>query len=121
MYAKTKELGPVGGRAPENFVCRSTNACNTSTYIPGTDNHVHSTQGDILYSNGAVKLRNNTFKVRTAEEHVTILRHSGEHWSMEVDSLLFECPIGHRMMIINTTSHRIQEVDALECNQFQDD
>ena len=26
MYVKTKELGPVGGRAPENFICRSANA-----------------------------------------------------------------------------------------------
>ena len=27
MYVKMKELGPVGGgRAPENFVCRSANA-----------------------------------------------------------------------------------------------
>ena len=25
MDVKTKELGPVGGRAPENFVCRSAN------------------------------------------------------------------------------------------------
>ena len=25
MCVKTKELGPVGGRAPENFVCRSAN------------------------------------------------------------------------------------------------
>ena len=79
--------------------------------ISGTDNHVHSTQGDILYSNGGVKLRNNTFIVKTAEEHVTILRHSGEHWSMEVESLWFQCPVGHRLMIINTTSHRIEEVD----------
>ena len=26
MYAKTKELGPVGGRTPEIFVCRSATA-----------------------------------------------------------------------------------------------
>ena len=25
MYMKTKEMGPIGGRAPENFVCRSAN------------------------------------------------------------------------------------------------
>ena len=25
MHVKTKELGPVGGRAPQNFVCRSAN------------------------------------------------------------------------------------------------
>ncbi len=55
-------------------------------------------------------MRKNSFRVRTAEEHVTILRHSGEHWSMEVESLWFECPVGHRMMLINTTSHRIEQV-----------
>ena len=26
MYVKMKELGPIGGRAPENFVCRFANA-----------------------------------------------------------------------------------------------
>ena len=26
MYVKMKEIGPIGGRAPENFVCRSANA-----------------------------------------------------------------------------------------------
>ena len=25
MFVKVKELGPIGGRAPEIFVCRSTN------------------------------------------------------------------------------------------------
>ena len=28
MYVKTKELGPIGGHAPEIFVCRSTNDIN---------------------------------------------------------------------------------------------
>ena len=28
VYVKMKELDPVGGRAPENFVCRSANGMN---------------------------------------------------------------------------------------------
>ena len=32
IYVKTKELGPIGGRVPENLVCRSANVGLLSLY-----------------------------------------------------------------------------------------
>ena len=89
------------------FVDRRSSVTLLSCHFENTDSGVHSTQGDVLYSNGDAKVRNCSFIIKTAQNHVTILRHSGDHWSMNVEALWFQCPIGHRLLMINTTSHRI--------------
>lgn len=90
------------------FVDRKSKVTLLSSHFENSNFGVHSTQGDIFYSNGYAKIRNCTFIVKSAEDHVTILRHSGDHWSMNVEALWFQCPIGHRLLMINTTSHQIK-------------
>ena len=89
------------------FVDRRSKVTVIDSYFENTDRSIHSTQGDVFYSNGYAKIRSCTFVVKSAEDHVTILRHSGDHWSMNVEGLWFQCPMGHRLLMINTTSHRI--------------
>lgn len=72
-----------------------------------TDRNIHSLEGDILYSTGFVMILDSKFEIRTAKDHVTMLRHSGDYWSMYIHSLLFRCAVGQRLLIINTTSHKI--------------
>ena len=72
-----------------------------------SDIGVHSMQGDMIYSSGNVTVINSTFTTRTAMDHISILRHSGDPWSINVKSLWFECPVGYRLVMVNATSHRV--------------
>ena len=101
------------------FVDRWANVSIVDSYFEGSHSHVHSIQGDILYSNGAAHIKKSRFFVKTADNHVTILRHSGSYWSMDVESLWFQCPVGHLVLMVNTTSHRIKnEVGLLRSHKL---
>ena len=101
------------------FVDRFANVSIVDSYLESSHSHAHSMQGDILYSNGAAKIKGSQFFVKTADNHVTILRHSGSHWSMDVESLWFQCPVGHLVLMVNTTSHRIKsEVGLLRSHKL---
>ncbi len=92
------------------FLDRQSKVTIMNSHLDNTDVKTqHSMQGDMLYSNGFVKIRDSTFHVETADDHVALMRHSGDHWSLEVESLWFQCPVGHRLLMINTTSHRIMK------------
>ena len=91
------------------YIDRDNEATITDSYFENTDRHVHSMQGDIIYSSGKLVAQNTEFFVLTADDHTAMLRHSGNHWSMETYSLWFQCPVGHRLLYVNTTSHKVQK------------
>ncbi|CAD5123937.1 unnamed protein product [Dimorphilus gyrociliatus] len=70
---------------------------------------LHPTQGDLIYSNGRVFISDTKFLVLTAQQHIDILHLTGEYWSIDVRSLNFTCPIGHKLLIVNATSSKIKQ------------
>ena len=49
--------------------------------------------GDIIYSSGEVKVHGTRLNVITASDHVSLLQHSGEHWSIAVyDRSIYQVP-----------------------------
>ena len=88
---------------------------DNSMYVRGTDfltspNDVHAMQGDIFYSNGIVTIRSAKLYVRTAENHVAVVRHSGNHWSIEVSEVTIQCPQGYRLRVTNTSAYGVTPV-----------
>ena len=64
-------------------------------------------EGDILYSNGIVSIRNTKLQVLSASSHVSIVCHSGAMWSMEVIDMEILCPVGYKLRITNTSSYGV--------------
>ena len=58
----------------------------TST-IQNSYNGLLSNQGDIIYSSGSVHLTRVVMSVMSSRNHISMLSHSGRHWSMDVTSL----------------------------------
>lgn len=48
--------------------------------------------------------------VHSARNHVAVLRHSGDHWSIEVSDVSVQCPIGHRLRLTNTSAYGVTSV-----------
>lgn len=67
----------------------------------------HSLEGDLLYSNGFVTIESARIRVLTANSHVTIVHHSGTHWSFDVASISVQCPIGYRLRVTNTSAYQV--------------
>ena len=89
------------------FVDRESDLQITETQFRNIDHHIHSMQGDVLYSNGKVKLDGAKFDINDAFSHVAILRHSGDHWSMNVTWVEIRCPVGHRLRLTNTSAYGV--------------
>ena len=68
---------------------------------------VHSSQGDIIYSNGKVNMKGGSLLVKTANNHISLLQHSGDHWSMAVYEITILCPVGHRLRVVNTSAYGV--------------
>ena len=65
-------------------------------------------QGDIIYSDGIIKLDHVTLVVRRARDGVSVLRHSGpERLSINVTSIRVYCPSGYDLRTTNSTSYRV--------------
>lgn len=64
-------------------------------------------EGDIIYSNGVIAIRNSKMNVTGASSHVSILCHSGTVWSIEVVSIEITCPMGYRLRITNSSAYRV--------------
>ncbi|ELU02078.1 hypothetical protein CAPTEDRAFT_217445, partial [Capitella teleta] len=95
------------------FVDRLGEVVMADSYFQNSDSGLIAMQGDILYSSGLVRISNITFDVNVADNHVSILRHGGTHWSMDVTQIYFKCPIGHRLSTVNATSHKIANGEGL--------
>ena len=96
------------------FVDRKSTATVELSHFENTrETSMHSMQGDVLYSSGSVRLSDVNVEVVAAHDHVSILRHGGDYWSMNVESMWFRCPLGHRLVMMNTTSHKIERETGL--------
>ncbi|KAK2142873.1 hypothetical protein LSH36_902g01012 [Paralvinella palmiformis] len=89
------------------FVDREGDLIVESTTFENSDNDVHTIQGDILYSNGIVSIVSARLLALSAYSHTAILRHSGNHWSIEVTDVSIQCPVGYRLRVTNTSAYGI--------------
>ena len=80
----------------------------------------HSSQGDLLYSNGEVRIYGTYLKIRSANNHISVLQHSGEHWSMHLFDITIDCPIGHRLRVVNTSAYRVAPNEGLKRSYMLD-
>lgn len=64
-------------------------------------------QGDILYSDGEVIVGGVKVILHTAKNHIAVVRHSGNHWSIEVRDVFLQCPIGYRLRVTNTSAYGV--------------
>lgn len=81
----------------------------TDATFQNTAIHKHSMQGDMIYSNGKVNIQSATLNVITAQNHVAVVRHSGDHWSIEVKGVSVQCPVGYRLRVTNTSAYGVAE------------
>ena len=79
----------------------------TNVTFSNSPDHIHASQGDILYSNGKVAVRGGVLVVKSSSNHISVLQHSGEHWSIAVHDITIQCPIGHRLRIMNTSAYGV--------------
>ena len=77
-------------------------------------------QGDMLYSNGQVKINRAKLSVQSAANHISLLQHSGEHWSIGIYDITIDCPIGYRLRIMNTSAYRVVPLEGLERSYMLD-
>lgn len=92
------------------FVDRESVIVIEDTYFENSPARKHSLQGDLLYSDGKVQIKSAQMFVKTSQNHVAMLRHSGDHWSIEVTDVVIQCPIGYRLRVTNTSAYGVSEI-----------
>ena len=55
---------------------------------------LHARQGDILYSDGEMLIDSVRLLVKAATNGLSIFRHSGDHWSLDITNVRVDCPTG---------------------------
>ena len=68
---------------------------------------LHSLDGDLIYSNGNLTINGSHFFAVTANNHASVLLHSGDHWSMEVFDIFVQCPVGYRLRMSNSSAYGV--------------
>lgn len=89
------------------FVDREATLAIVRSQLENSATDEHSMEGDLLYSNGFVIIESARIRVITATSHVTIVHHSGTHWSFDVASISVECPIGYRLRVTNASAYQV--------------
>ena len=77
------------------------------SYLENTPVHHHALQGDILYSDGIMLINNVVLMVRTAVNGLSLLRHSGKHWTLDITNVWVECPIGYDLRATNSSAYGV--------------
>lgn len=80
---------------------------NDGAYFENSLSTQRPLEGDLIYSNGIIAIRNTKLNVTAASSHVSILCHSGTVWSIEVVSIEITCPMGYRLRITNSSAYRV--------------
>lgn len=73
----------------------------------------HSLEGDLIYSNGNVYINEARFIIVTASNHVAVVCHSGDHWSIEVASVFIQCPVGYRLRVTNSSAYQVSQIGLM--------
>ena len=81
-----------------------------ASYFENTPFHVHSLQGDVLYSDGHVIINNVELIVNKALNSLSILRHSGEHWSLNITNVWMQCPTGYNLRVTNSSAYGVSDI-----------
>ncbi len=48
--------------------------------------------------------------VKSAENSLSILRHSGEHWSLDITNVWMRCPTGYNLRITNSSAYGVTDI-----------
>ena len=102
------------------FVDRESILTLKDTNFANSVDFQHSSQGDLLYSNGKVQINGAYLHIRSANNHISLLQHSGEHWSMNLLDITIHCPIGHRLRVVNTSAYRVAPNEGLKRSYMLD-
>ena len=82
------------------FVDRKSELQLRNTYMESAaEVRLASQQGNIVYSYGRVDIRGGHLVARSASDHVTLLQHRGDRWSIAVYNVSVICPIGHKVRL----------------------
>ncbi|KAK2146048.1 hypothetical protein LSH36_637g01071 [Paralvinella palmiformis] len=71
--------------------------------------HEHALQGDIVYSDGKVTISHVTISIGRARNGLSVVRHSGNHWSLDVTNIFIECPVGYNLRATNSSAYGVHE------------
>ncbi|ELU03046.1 hypothetical protein CAPTEDRAFT_186776 [Capitella teleta] len=85
-----------------------------SSFDNAMDRELASQQGDILYSSGNVRLKGVSFNITSANNYNPFLMHSGNIWSMQVLDVDINCPVGHRLRVMNTSAYKVISLRGLK-------
>ena len=80
---------------------------NTSFSVD--EKHKHSSQGDIVYSDGEVSISYVQVIIGRARNGLSVVRHSGNHWSMHVKNIYIECPVGYNLRTTNSSAYGVHD------------
>ena len=92
------------------FVDIDGNVTTTDCYFENTPFHQHALQGDIMYSDGFLTVSQVTFKVKTAINGLSIFRHSGDHWELDIRNVAVECPMGYDLRTTNSSAYGVTPI-----------
>lgn len=103
-----------------------TNLSLYNVLIHGPRSGYQPLRGDSLYSRGFTDLHNVHFVAYQGKPGLSIMEHVGGHWSMSINIITVECPIGYNLHTnklsafsvsstgIHSSSHRFDEL-GYEC------
>ena len=77
------------------------------SYFENTPVHDHALQGDVIYSDGRMTINAVELIVRSATNGLSILRHSGDHWSLDITNVWIQCPVGYDLRANNSSAYGV--------------
>ena len=86
--------------------------------IEDTQPLVYQTLGVLLYSNGVMVVRRSKLRLGYATESVSILRHTGVHWSFTVHDIEIICPVGYSLRPTNHSTYMVKGAGILQSHSF---
>ena len=92
------------------FVDRESKLVVDNTWFENSPVDIHAMQGDLVYSNGKVTVKSARLNLLTAANHVAMVRHSGDHWSIEVMDISILCPVGYKLRVTNTSAYGVSPI-----------
>ena len=57
-----------------------------------------------------VKVKDVELIVKSAENALSILRHSGDHWSLEITNVWMKCPTGYNLRVTNSSAYGVTNI-----------
>lgn len=90
-----------------------------NSYFENTDKHDHALQGDVLFSDGNIEINKVKIIIRTAVNGLSLVRHSGVHWSLAMTNVWIQCPVGYDLRTTNSSAYGVTP-DGLRRSYYLD-